>query len=250
MKSRYTILSFLFVLCTLSTSIAQTPEELVEQAELNFNAGKYDQSIQIYTDLVSQKYNSTDLYFNLATAYYKAGKLPYAVLYYEKVLKADPYHKSAATNLRIVNDERASELSSIPDFFISVWWRNFSSFLNSGLWSLLGLGSILCSVFMFYRWLMITPSPRNLVSSILLLLVGILFLMAARTSDGLKNGTAHLINLSATAIHDSPDAQSKAISQLIPGEKMKILDSVGDWYQVMLINKEQGWVMKDGLEEI
>lgn len=250
MKSRYTILSLLFVVCTLSISLGQSPEELVEQAELNFNAGKYDQSIQIYTDLVNQNYNSTDLYFNLATAYYKAGKLPYAVLYYEKVLKADPYNKAAKTNLRIVNDERASEFSSIPDFFITVWWRNFSSFLSPGLWSLLGLGSILFSVFMFYRWLMKNPTPRNLVSSILLLLLGILFLMAARTSDRLKNGTAHLINITATAIYDSPDADSKATTQLIPGEKMRILDRVGDWYQVMLINKEQGWVMKEGLEEI
>lgn len=244
------IFSLCFFLGLNFNIYGQSSEDLLNKAQVSFQAKKYDQSINTYHELIKQGYNSEDLHFNLATAYYKSGNLPHAVLYYEKVLKANPYNNDARTNLSIVNDERASEFSSIPDFFITEWWRNFSGFFGPGLWSMLGLMSIFFSLYFFYNWLMVKPIFRNLVSSILMICMGLLFLMAARTSNKLRYQTSHLINIKGAKIYSSMDNKSEAIEELIPGEKLKILDKVGEWYQVMLINKEQGWIMSDGLEEI
>ena len=47
-----------------------------------------------------------------------------------------------------------------------------------------------------------------------------------------------------------PDNRSDEIENLSAGVKVKILDTIDDWYKVSLVNKEQGWIKVEAVELI
>ncbi|MBK8663673.1 MAG: SH3 domain-containing protein [Ignavibacteriales bacterium] len=51
-------------------------------------------------------------------------------------------------------------------------------------------------------------------------------------------------------IYPAPDRRSEILYDLTAGEKLKITDSLDKWYQVELINREKGWILKDNIEKI
>jgi tetratricopeptide (TPR) repeat protein len=246
---RFIFLCFFIITCS-TVGYTQTPEDVLATAKNSYDKKDYSSTISSYKSLVENGYRSEDLYFNLATAYFQNSELAESVLYYEKTLKLNSYNKEASNNLSIVNDQRASELSMIPDFFLNTWWRNFSGFLSSGWWSILGFLLLLASIWLFYGKLMQGKGSRSMALSILLFIVAFVFFLAARTSYKMSNELSHLVNLKEKKLYTTRDDTSTVLNEIIPGEKIRIVDRVGEWYEVMLINKERGWMTKQDLEEI
>ena len=58
------------------------------------------------------------------------------------------------------------------------------------------------------------------------------------------------IVMTSSQLIATPNEGAEEIENLSPGVKVRIMDTVDDWYQVLLINKEQGWLLKSGVELI
>ncbi len=248
---RYIAFSFIFfILASAKVDAQDSVETLLLAAKEFYQNEKYEQASQIYLDLIDGGHDSKDILFNLGTCFYHLDKLPESILYYEKLLKISPSDKKAVTNLRIVNDQRLSDLTSIPDFFLLQWWRKFSLFSNPTLWSLFSLLIFGCSLYFFYSYMLLNKSNKNWIKSLFFLLIAGIFFLAGKTSHQLRTEDLFAINLGELYLLKSPDVKSKQIIKLIPGEKLEIMDELGDWFEVNLINKESGWVRKSEVEVI
>ena len=51
-------------------------------------------------------------------------------------------------------------------------------------------------------------------------------------------------------MYSAPGERSQKIYDLPAGEKLILTDSLNDWYEIILVNKEKGWIRKDKAEKI
>ena len=75
--------SFIAVLFLSSTMIAQTPDALFDQGNKAYNLGAYQEAITHYEAVLEAEVHSSELYFNLANAYYRLGEVGESIFYFE-----------------------------------------------------------------------------------------------------------------------------------------------------------------------
>ncbi len=234
---------FLFLLTLSLVSIAQDNDtQDLKKAIADYNSEDYKSAIITFQNLEKKGYASDELYFNLASAFFKNDRLAEAVLYYEKALKLNPRHRESKTNLEIVNNLRNSEISQIPDFFLLQWWRSFYNICSSTLWLMLSSCLLLAALYFFYRRLLVSKGLKSTLFCFGFFLLSIIFLLASRSSYRDTFKTQYLVNIEASSLHSGPNEKSKTLLEISAGEKLQIKDQIEDWYQVLLINKEEGWI--------
>lgn len=95
---------------------------LGEQADSAYNKEDYRSAIELYRSSIDNEGQSSDIYYNLANAYYRADKLGMAVVNYERALKLDPTNSDARANLEFVRsriqdrpEDDSAFLSNVQD---------------------------------------------------------------------------------------------------------------------------------------
>jgi len=120
-----------FLLLSMATVFANTPQELFDQANNAYNKGQYTKAIEQYEAILASEEFSTEIYYNLGNAYWKNKKLGKAVLNFERVLKLSPNDNDTAYNLAIVQEQLVDDLDIIGTFFLKKWWQSFYQSLSS-----------------------------------------------------------------------------------------------------------------------
>lgn len=227
--------------------------ELFKTGNIAYKAKEYTKAIESYTRVLDSGEVSAALYYNLGNAYYNTGQVPQAILQYERALKLSPSDKNILTNLKIANEELESAVIPIPDFILLRVWRGFAGLFSATVWVIVQfILGILC-VLGIYWWRLGDSSTQKLNGFTLMLSTLALLLLsyfAGSTAHDMSEVQQSAIVLQDNKLRISPDDASEEIEALIPGVKVRILDQIDDWYQVSLANKEQGWIMKAGVEVI
>ncbi|HHH53411.1 MAG TPA: tetratricopeptide repeat protein [Bacteroidetes bacterium] len=228
-------------------------EDIINKAIEAYNAKEYGKAIEYYNQILKDGYNTASIYYNLANSYYNTDSLGKAMLYYEKALKLDPGNEDVKHNLYLTQRKLDSEIAELPDFFLHRWWQNFSNMFSLTTWTILTyFFTIILVVSLFVFWFkndekLKTYSKTFAISSLILLLVTIA--AACNVNNRIyHNNSAVLMN--RDTLFSAPDIRSDFIYELNPGEKMIILDSLKNWYNVELRNKEKAWIKKDNITKI
>jgi len=79
------------------------------------------------------------------------------------------------------------------------------------------------------------------VTSVLIALVALTSLLAYQRKVYSIGGQA-AICMKDQKLYEAPDDRSEELVDLGPGNKVYILDQIGDWYKVQLRDKDVGWV--------
>jgi len=58
-------------------------------------------------------------------------------------------------------------------------------------------------------------------------------------------GGDQAISMQSQELYEAADDRSNSIVSIGPGNKVFLLDTIGDWYKVQLRDKDTGWVKKD-----
>ena len=86
---------------------------------------------------------------------------------------------------------------------------------------------------------------RNLCMA-LLLLIGCILFTTARLLEKEKYGVV----LEESQLSNGPDSRSGSTIDVMPGEKVKLLEVFNDYYKVELLNQELGYIKVSALGEI
>ncbi len=224
--------------------MAKGQDKELSEAEKSYKDRKYNEAISVYKKLMDKGYYSSSMYYNLGNCYYKINDLSNARLYYEKALKYSPYNSEINKNLNIVIRDLDSEIVELPDFFLLRWWRAFSAIFSSTIWAIISILLAIGLVFLVWAKLFSNFGSSTLLGKVSYPLVILLLLsvLASYSSKSRIEDNSNAIISKQVRVLSGPDERSELLYDLKKGEKVKLVDSIKQWYQVKLLNKEVGWI--------
>ncbi len=198
--------------------------------------------------------HSPELYAQLGYSYYQEADLAHAVLYYEKALKLKPRDKDISDALDLIRNELSIQITEIPDFVLSRYYRNVSRLFSSTSWSVIQLlcGALLLGL-IYLRLFKSGEHLSNKWAGILIGLTAFLMLLSVLFASARKyeeKGQVSGIAMSEHGIYEAPDDRSELIVSIGPGNKVFLIDEIGEWYKVLLRDKDTGWIPKDQIKLI
>ena len=242
-------------LCFLALNIALAQNDnRFDKANQLFQDENYSGSIALYEEILSSGKESGSLYFNLGNAYYKQGKLPQAILNYERAKLMLPHDKDIAYNLKMANSQITDKLETVGEFFLATWLSGFRNSTKSDTWALISIISFvlalgLLAVFMFSN----TKSIKQASFYIAIIFIATCMLSLSFSygqKNELTNRNFAIIFTPSVTIKSSPSTGGTELFILHEGTKVKILETVGEWHRIQISDGNDGWLPISTIEVI
>jgi tetratricopeptide (TPR) repeat protein len=237
-------------------ALAQTEElaSVFEDANRLYLEQKYDAAASRYESIIKNGYVNGEVYFNLGNAYYKMGKIQYAVLNYERARKYIPNDDDLNVNIQLVNLQLTDKIEAIPELFIYRWADSLLSLisLESMVWMMYALFMLSLGSFSYFLFAETYEQRRySLMSGMVcsaLLLVGIAnFLIQSYR----ETNTRYAVVMTDVAnIKSAPDKKGNDLFVIHRGLKVQVLDNVNQWQKIRLADGKVGWIPEQEIEGV
>lgn len=225
-----------------------------DSARAWYDRGKYSQSAQAWQSIADTGMVSAELFYNLGNAYFKAGEIPQAILYYERSLLLNPGDEDTEFNLQVARSRILDRIEAIPPFFLKRWMKSIQDLFSSDGWAIISITSfllmlLLASLFLYSRRLGLRRSGFWLGILMLFVSVASFGFSRSQKEEITQNPYAIVFSPSVTALSE-PNAGSAELFVIHEGLKVKMLDQKGDWQEIRLSDGKTGWVKTGDLEQL
>jgi hypothetical protein len=245
------LLYSLLLLVSLSASASVNRWEAGNKAYIE---GNYQKAIEEYQAILEGGEYSMKLYYNLANAYFKMGKIGKSILYYNKALRIAPSQEDIRHNLAIAEAQTKDRITAIPEFFLNRWLRTVRNSMSCTAWSVLSL--VLFGILLAFALLFLLASRKSWrklgfygAMCAFLLFVGFTSFAISSRNDMLSHDEAIVMG-TAISVKSSPDNSATDLFVLHEGTKVKVLSEVDEWCEVVIADGKKGWTLKNNVEEI
>jgi tetratricopeptide (TPR) repeat protein len=241
LQLRLFILSFLPILLFVFANIgnAATPQEEFDKANKLFEQGKYPEAIAIYENLIKNGKASPAVYFNLGNAWFKSGKIGYAIYNYLIAQRLAPRDPDIRANIEFARKHVASGAvlakKKWTDVFKKLTLNEWAFLFAASLWVFFGLLAA-CQVKTELKQKLKLPIT---CSAIAIVLFSITLGINAydRISEQIAISVTH-----EGSVRQGPLDQSPQKFPLKDGLEFIVLDSKDEWLQVSDYSGRIGWV--------
>ena len=229
-------------------------QTLWQQASQAYIDGDFAAATQLYTLIESRGYYSARLYYNMGNAFFKAGNLGKAILYYNRALVVSPSMEDAAYNLEIAEAQTKDKISQVPQFFLNRWLERLQRTLSCTAWSVislvfLALTLVLLLLFLLGSRLAVRKAGfYGTIVSALFFIVTTAFALAERSD--MLNREGAIVMSSAISVKSSPDSDATDLFVLHEGTKVVISSEVDGWAEITIADGKKGWTELSHLERI
>ena len=209
-----------------------------EQANEAYQLGDYTQAIQSYEQLINSGVAEPVVFYNLATAYYREGRIGTAIANYERALYLQPDFSAARDNLnRVLRDtERNLPRPATSSFIQNMIWNS-----NISIRSTVIAGTI--SWISFWVILLIRlwrPIPYLRLVAVVFLFVAVINVIAVYGRIQ-PSSLAVAIEERVPARFGTSDSEQVRF-ELYEGDRVLIDREEEDWVRVVTTSGERGWV--------
>ncbi len=225
-----------------------------DKANTEFVNGNFKGAIAEYNNIMTTGYTSADLHYNLANAYYKLGKMGDAILNYRRAYMLNPSDKDIKYNLEIAQAQTKDRIAEVPKLFISRFVVSVRSYFSSNEWANTAFALFTLAIVMFLIYLISTRNTVRKIGFICSVICCALFIFTLSFSVSqyraimLKNQA--VVMSSAVAVRSSPDNSSKEIFILHEGTSIDILNTLGEWSEIVIADGNKGWMPNTAFEKI
>jgi tetratricopeptide (TPR) repeat protein len=236
------IIFLLFLTCGLFAE----PGAILQQAERAYDSKKYPEAISRYEQLISEGYNSYQLYFNLGNAYYRDNKLGKAIYNYERARKLEPNEEDVNINLGIASAKTIDKIDSHENFFISAVKTGLLSTFTTRTWAWLSVASLFLAALFFYLFMSANKILVRRMSFIFVIVFCLGFVLTYffgySALSARNNNKFAIITSNEVKIMNEPTDVAKSKFSLHEGTKIRVVESNGDWVLIKLDNGNEGWL--------
>ncbi|PQJ68847.1 MULTISPECIES: SH3 domain-containing protein [Polaribacter] len=245
---------FFLLLIIVNSVTAQNVDSLFVSANNLYKNGKFNEAIELYKKVESQKLVSSELYYNLGNSYYKLNKVGPSIYYYEKALKLNPLNEDVKNNLVFAKRLALDNIEVLPKTVLQKFSVNYLQKLSYNQWAVVViacsiLGSLLFLLFYFAE----SPSKKRFyftTSSIsFILLIASLFITYNQYHFSINNKEA-IVFAEKTEVRNAPTLNSEEVFTLHEGTKVFVLDAVDNWKKIKLADGKLGWIIADEIKII
>ena len=246
--------TLLFILPALV--LASDAEKIFEEANELFKSNEFSAAIEKYEAIEMQGYKSSELFYNLGNAYYKINKPGKAILNYERALliSTAKSRSDIKYNLDLARENLPDDIEVLPPFFLKRWKENVRQVTSSKGWSILALLFFWLGLGGFVVWLKGESRERRKIGFVvglaLIVFCAIPFYLAIDSLSVEKSSGLAVIMTTEVNLRSAPDEVSTSTLLLHEGTSVELLDQIGEWYKVKLLNGEQGWLPMNALEKV
>ncbi len=250
---------FLAVCSTASFSQSEFQPSVVNEKFLEannlYNDSKYEQSIQLYLQILDSGAHSSELYFNIGNAYYRLNDIANSILYYEKSLKLDSSDNDAINNLNMVKNALIDDIAVVPSSFFDEQLNKISNLFDYSLWGtvLISLSFIFLLLFIIYFFSNKPIIKRTAFTSLFFIIMIITFTAWISINAYEKNHLEKYAIIFSTKIEikADPNERSENLLTLHLGTKVRIIDNFNDeWLKIKLVNGQEGWIKNNQIKII
>ena len=249
------ILSLLLLVSVGARAAQSYPDSLWNAGVEAYTAGDYASALQDWEEVRSAGLMSRELYYNLGNAYFKAGEIAPAILWYERALRLDPSDADVRYNLEFARSQTQDRIEEVPEIFFEAWGHSMCYLLPSNTWAVLSLVFLACTVALALLFLLgSTRGRRRLgffagIAALLLTFLSWDFAQWQRT-EALQQNRA-IVMRPVSSVKSSPSADTaKDLFILHEGTSVKILDTVSGYTNIEIADGRQGWLPSKDIEII
>ncbi len=250
MKKRNLYLLLLLIPGILANTLwAQAPDSLrlrMAEANRDYQAGRFQESMEAYQSLLQAGYHSPALYHNLGNAYFRMGQLAKARLQYERALLMAPRDPIILQNRDRLLDQLEDRFEAGGRFFLWVWRDKAMLLAGSVAWGWLAflfavLAAILgLSLFRLPVW---RQKWRGWTAfGVSLLGFGLCLHLSLGRSAWQHRSPRSILMAPEVVLRVAPDPESRELFALHAGTEVRRLDQIGNWTKVRLVNQRMGWL--------
>ncbi len=252
-KWRTYIMLLVFILTVRPACAAITKQEALSNfiaGNQAYKEGNYEKAIESYQSIPKGSRESGPVYYNLGNAYFKSGKLGYAVWSYEKAKRYFPRDSDLNFNVgyaeSLIKKKNTQEKSKN---FLETMIQNYINFytidemvLFITIFTVLAVAFHLLSKFLKWKNL-IRRGVRTLIVFLILINIAGLFIKVSSQID-------RAIVIQASNANFEPLEAATPHFELAEGMAVKIVTVKDDWVKVKRDDGLLGWVKQAKLERI
>jgi tetratricopeptide (TPR) repeat protein len=245
---------YILIILLSNLSIAQN-NDLFTKANSLYNDGKFQEAIQSYEKILNNGVHSSELYFNLANAYYKLNEIAPSIYYYEKAKQLSPTDKDIENNISFAQNMTIDEIDNIPETGFSKIVTSITNVFSFDGWATFSVALVFLFVVLFlgYYFSYSTVIKRlSFVASFVVLVFAVLTLFLAFQKEAYnKNDNPAIVFAQESAIKNEPNLRSETAFVLHEGTKVQVLETYNkNWTKVKIANGKTGWVANTDIKTL
>lgn len=255
MMNRIYLAVVFFILLMNNAYSQENWNDILAEGDDAFSKSNYALAISKYEQALAgihEEETSVTVLYNLGNAYYKNENLGMAILYWEKAKLLAPNDKDINFNLRIAKDSIKGEVIPVKPFFLLKGWQKMQSLFPSKVWAWLSITLLWLGILGILLWLL--SSKRSIkkygfIAGILLTVISIFPYLWTKGKRGIeKDSNRGIITIPMTQFRSAPDGAGDF--EIYEGTELEIMDQIGEWYKVRLLNSDVGWVKEGEYKKI
>ena len=241
----------LFILFAIAVSFvsANAAEHCsgIENGAKAYNEGDFERAIDEWRTCVDNGTENADLYYNLANAYFRNGKLGFAIYYYKSALRLDPSNDDILHNLKYaqaMTRDKVEEDGEENPLLAGLFKAHHALSLKAQMFTLLGLFWLMAFIAIARR---ISRSGRakNVLIGTLFVFSGIFCIITM--SAGYKIFVAEteivgVVTAKDADVTSAPSEKAQTLNTLSEGTTFEVLSEQGSFAEIRLGEKVRGFV--------
>ena len=167
----------------------------------------------------------------------------------------DPSYDDARYNLELLNSQKRDRIESVPELILTTWIKGIGRLLDSNSWAvcfLVFFAVALAMILLFILGSTVVWRRTGFYTGIVFLLFALASLSFSlwQKKDYMRVDSA-IVMKPVSAVKSSPSGDSaKDLFVLHEGTKVVVLDNVGGWSNIELLDGRQGWIPSSDIENI
>ncbi|MGE0267743.1 MAG: SH3 domain-containing protein [Candidatus Omnitrophota bacterium] len=214
-----------------------------------YKEGNYEKAIEDYQSIIQGQIESGQVYYNLGNAYFKSGKLGYAVLNYQRAKRLIPRDSDLIFNLDYAQSLIRKTNSEEKGNFLDVLIQGHINFYTVD--EMVLIMTVLTALVSFFHLLSKFCKWKNFVSKGIR---GTLLILVLVNAAGLYFKISIQSNLAIMVrpakANFEPNKTAVSHFELSEGVPIKVVQEKDGWIKIRRADGRFGWVEKTSLEKI
>ena len=225
-------------------------QQLLTEGNKLYEEGKYEQAIEKYKNIISSGIHNGYIYYNLGNCYFKTGRIGYSILYYEKALKLIPRDAELIHNLKFVkNLTQDKVVAKKPSFLFFITIQLLNRFSLKEIVSIVSLLFSLTGLFAIFFILQSNIQIlKNVTISFLVIFVFSAFLLSLKIK--IINKKMGVVTTKVVDVLSAPSQDATLEFTIHEGTELDIIQQLGGWVKVKLLDGKTGWVPENSFSQI
>lgn len=228
-------------------------DSLFVEANRLYGNQYYSEAAELYSQVMSQGYTHTNLYYNLGNAYYQLGELGSAIWAYEKGLELKPRDSDLKFNLSVVNARIVDRVRAPEPIFLLRWYGALKGTFSPSQW-LLSISFLFLSAAVLSAaaklWRSRMSEFLSSVAAAGLVVVIVLSVVFADVFFELSDRESGVVVAKEGRVYAAPSRSSNLLFVVHEGTKAEITSRQHPWVEIQLIDGKKGWLTSEQLRQL